>query len=184
MSGNKSFCSQTPRDSVCVLCIEFFLGLFLTRIVVWRTTCWHLYNCLEIHMVKRLICLGSIPNQRSCPSAKTCQFPTEDAPSMLGKIAFPAICKDGPHCPDLTNYHYINHLQTLGAKVLHFQHVVSMMVNIGNSIRAKTPTATQAIEHSTNSYLHLILNTEIYRVYAWWRWLNWGESLGVFTGTP
>ncbi|MBN3278313.1 GT2D2 protein, partial [Polyodon spathula] len=81
---------------------------------------------------------------------------------MLGKkIGFIAI---------FFNYHCIIHLQTLCAKVLNFQHVMSVVVKIVNSIRAR------ALQHrlfKTLLYSDLILNSEV-------QWLSKGKVLECF----
>ena len=89
---------------------------------------------------------------------------------------FIAHCKNDPDFPPFLHYHCIIHQQAICAKVTGFDHVMTPVVKIINSIRAKAKqhrTFKVLLEELSAEYGDLLLHTEI-------RWLSRGRILKRF----
>ena len=102
---------------------------------------------------------------------------TDGAPAMIGRHAgFIAHCKGDTDFPNFLHYHCIIHQQSLCAKVIGFEHVMTPVVKIINSIRSKAKQHRNfkvLLEELSAEYGDLLLHTEI-------RWLSRGRILHGF----
>ncbi|KAK0154682.1 General transcription factor II-I repeat domain-containing protein 2 [Merluccius polli] len=115
--------------------------------------------------------------EKNIPLEKLVSVTTDGAPAMTGRHSgFIARCRRDPDFPRFLNYHCIIHQQAICAKVMGFDHVMTPVVKIVNSIRSK---ATQhrsfklLLEELSAEYGDLLLHTEI-------RWLSRGRVLQRF----
>ena len=53
------------------------------------------------------------------------------------RAGFIALCRNDHDFPDFVNYHCVIHQQALAGKVVNFSHVMTLVVKLINSIRAK-----------------------------------------------
>ena len=112
--------------------------------------------------------------QKKVPLEKLVAVTTDGAPAMIGRHAgFIAHCKGDPDFPKLLHYHCIIHQQALCAKVIGFEHVMTPVVKIINSIRSKAKQHRifkVLLQEMSAEYGDLLLHTEI-------RWLSRGRVL-------
>ena len=101
----------------------------------------------------------------------------DGALAMIGRHAgFIAHCKGDPDFPKLLHYHCIIHQQALCAKVICFEHVMTAVVKIINSICSKAKQHRifkELLEEMSAEYGDLLLHTEI-------RWLSRGRFTSFF----
>jgi hypothetical protein len=102
---------------------------------------------------------------------------TDGAPAMTGEnVGFIGLCKKDPAFPIFFSYHCVIHQQALCTKVIDFQHVMSVVQKIVNSILAR-PLPHRLFKHLLDEtdahYGDLILHTEV-------RWLSRGKVLFRF----
>ena len=77
-------------------------------------------------------------HDNSIPIHKLVAITTDGAPAMRGvHSGFVALCRRDPDFPEFLNYHCVIHQQGLASKVVDFSHVLTLVVMIVNSIRAK-----------------------------------------------
>ncbi|XP_070408067.1 general transcription factor II-I repeat domain-containing protein 2B-like [Nothobranchius furzeri] len=99
------------------------------------------------------------------------------APAMIGRHAgFIAHCKGDTDFPTFLHYHCIIHQQAICSKVTGFEHVMTPVVKIINSIRSKAKQHRifkVLLEELSAEYGDLLLHTEI-------RWLSRGRVLQRF----
>ncbi|CAL9703583.1 unnamed protein product [Knipowitschia caucasica] len=92
------------------------------------------------------------------------------------RVGFIEHCKNDQDFPPFLHYHSIIHQQSLCAKVTGFDHVMTPVIKIINSIRAKAKqhrTFKLLLEELSAEYGDLLLHTEI-------RWLSRGRILKRF----
>ncbi|CAM4361987.1 unnamed protein product [Leuciscus chuanchicus] len=76
--------------------------------------------------------------EKNVPFEKLVSVTTDGAPAMTGQHAgFVALCRGDPDFPKFLHYHCIIHQQALCAKVMGFDHVMTPVIKIINSIRSK-----------------------------------------------
>ncbi|KAG7520096.1 hypothetical protein JOB18_023114 [Solea senegalensis] len=76
--------------------------------------------------------------EKKVPLEKLVSVTTDGAPAMIGRhTGFVAHCKADPEFPNFLQYHCIIHQQALCAKVICFEHVMTPVVKIINSIRSR-----------------------------------------------
>ncbi|XP_063730588.1 general transcription factor II-I repeat domain-containing protein 2A-like [Eleginops maclovinus] len=113
-------------------------------------------------------------NNRNIPLEKLVSITTDGAPAMTGRHAgFIALCKSDPAFPKFVQYHCIIHQQALCAKVIGFEHVMTPVVRIINSIRSKAKQHRSfkvMLAELSAEYGDLLLHTDI-------RWLSRGRIL-------
>ncbi|KAK0131346.1 Protein ZBED8 [Merluccius polli] len=107
--------------------------------------------------------------EKKIPVEKLVSVTTDGVPAMTGRHSgFIAPCKADPDFPKFLNYHCIIHQQAICSKVMGFDHVMTPVVKIINSIRAKAKQHRhfkQFLEECSAEYGNLLLHTEI-------RWLS------------
>uniref|UniRef100_A0A8C6PIG0 SPIN-DOC-like zinc-finger domain-containing protein n=1 Tax=Nothobranchius furzeri TaxID=105023 RepID=A0A8C6PIG0_NOTFU len=115
--------------------------------------------------------------EHKVPLEKLVSMTTEGAPAMIGRHAgFIAHCKGDTDFPTFLHYHCIIHQQAICSKVTGFEHVMTPVVKIINSIRSKAKQHrmfTVLLEEPSAEYSDLLLHTEI-------RWLSRGRVLQRF----
>ncbi|CAB4064545.1 unnamed protein product [Lepeophtheirus salmonis] len=76
--------------------------------------------------------------ENNVPIEKLVSITTYGAPAMTGRRSgFIALCKPDPDLPKIVSYHCIIHQQAICAKVMRFDNVMTPVIKIINSIRAK-----------------------------------------------
>ncbi len=96
---------------------------------------------------------------------------------MLGvRSGFIALCRNDPDFPDFVNYHCVIHQQALAGKFVDFSHVMTLVVKLINSIRAK------ALQHHLFKALFVELDAAYgdLLLHADVRWLSRGKVLQRF----
>ncbi|KAI4896999.1 hypothetical protein NFI96_008864 [Prochilodus magdalenae] len=115
--------------------------------------------------------------EKKVPLEKLVSVTTDGAPAMIGRhTGFVAHCKADPEFPNFLQYHCIIHQQALCAKVICFEHVMTPVVKIINSIRSRAKqhrTFKVLLEELSAEYGDLLPHTEI-------RWLSRGRILQRF----
>jgi Domain of unknown function (DUF4371)/Spin-doc zinc-finger/hAT family C-terminal dimerisation region len=115
--------------------------------------------------------------EKSIPIHKLASITTDGAPSMTGiHNGFIALCRKDNTFPPFLSYHCIVHQQALCGKVLNMKHVMSVVVKVVNSIRAKALQRRlfrSLLEEIDCQYGELLLHTEV-------RWLSRGKVLQRF----
>lgn len=118
-------------------------------------------------------------NSINMPLHKLSAITTDGAPAMVGKNkGFIAFCEKDESFPRFLAYHCIIHQEALCCKILPFDHVMKIVTNIINSIRAAPLQHRLFIalveDTDTEDKVHdLILHTEV-------RWLSKGRVLARF----
>ena len=112
-----------------------------------------------------------------CVKEKLVSITTDGAPAMIGsRIGFISLCKEDTEFAPFFNYHCIIHQQALCGKVVDFEHVMSVVLKIVNSIRAR-PLQDRLFKILTDEvdeqYGSLLLHSEV-------RWLSKGKVLERF----
>lgn len=112
--------------------------------------------------------------EKKVPLEKLVSVTTDGAPAMIGRhTGFIAHCKGDTEFPNFLHYHYIIHQQALCAKVIGFEHLMTAVVKIINSIRSRAKqhrTFKVLLEELSTEYGDLLLHIEI-------RWLSRGQIL-------
>uniref|UniRef100_UPI003AAD8DF6 general transcription factor II-I repeat domain-containing protein 2-like n=1 Tax=Centroberyx gerrardi TaxID=166262 RepID=UPI003AAD8DF6 len=115
--------------------------------------------------------------EKKVPLEKLVSVTTDGAPAMTGRhTGFVAQCKGDPDFPKFLHYHCIIHQQAICAKVMGFDHIMTPVIKIINSIRAKAKQHRSfkvLLEELSAEYGDLLLHTEI-------RWLSRGRVLQRF----
>ena len=115
--------------------------------------------------------------EKKVPLNKLASITTDGAPAMTGRHAgFIAQCRNDPDFPTFLHYHCIIHQQAICAKVTGFDHVMTPVVRIINSIRSKAKQHRMfkmLLDELSAEYGDLLLHTEI-------RWLSRGRILKRF----
>ncbi|KAK0131923.1 General transcription factor II-I repeat domain-containing protein 2B [Merluccius polli] len=111
------------------------------------------------------------------PIIKLVAITTDGAPAMHGvRLGFVALCRNDSAFPEFMTYHCVIHQQALVGKVLDFSHVMSLVVKLINSIRAKAlqhHLFKALMDELDASYGDLILHADV-------RWLSRGKVLQRF----
>lgn len=111
------------------------------------------------------------------PLDKLVSMPTDGAPAMIGRHSgFIAHCKNDPDFPAFLNYHCIIHQQAICSKVMCFNHVMTPVVWIINSIRSKSKQHRcfkLFLDELSAEYGDVLFHTEV-------RWLRRGRVLHRF----
>ncbi|XP_070408070.1 general transcription factor II-I repeat domain-containing protein 2-like [Nothobranchius furzeri] len=111
--------------------------------------------------------------ENEVPLEKLVSMTTDGAPAMIGRHAgFIAHCKGDTDFPTFLHYHCIIHQQAICSKVTGFEHVMTPVVKIINSIRSKAKQHRifkVLLEELSAEYGDLLLHTEI-------RWLSRGRN--------
>ena len=115
--------------------------------------------------------------EKKVPLNKLASITTDGAPAMTGWHAgFIAQCRNDPDFPTFLHYHCIIHQQAICAKVTGFDHVMTPVVRIINSIRSKAKQHRMfkmLLDELSAEYGDLLLHTEK-------RWLSRGRILKRF----
>ena len=115
--------------------------------------------------------------EHNVPIEKLVSITTDGAPAMTGRHSgFIALCKADPDFPKIVNYHCIIHQQAICAKVMRFDHVMTPVIKIINSIRAKAKQHRSfklLLQELSAEHSDLLLHTEV-------RWLSRGKILHRF----
>ncbi|XP_069502334.1 general transcription factor II-I repeat domain-containing protein 2-like [Ambystoma mexicanum] len=111
------------------------------------------------------------------PLQKLVAVTTDGAPAMIGRnIGFVALCRRDPDYPEFRSYHCIIHQQLLCSKVLNYQHVMTVVLKMVNSIRARSlqnRLFKSLLDEMDAHYGFLLFHTEV-------RWLSRGKVLQRF----
>ncbi|GFT22819.1 zinc finger BED domain-containing protein 5 [Trichonephila clavipes] len=117
----------------------------------------------------------SIENQ--LPLQKLSSITTDGARARTGKEnGFIGLCRKDPLFPKFIAYHCLIHQEMLFSKAINFNHIMSIVTKIINSIKAK---ATQHrlfklyLENENTEFKDFLLHTEV-------RWLTRGKVLERF----
>ena len=115
--------------------------------------------------------------EKKMPLNKLISTTTNGAPAMTGRhVGFITRCRNDPDFPTFLHYHCIIHQQALCAKVTGFDHVMTTVLKIINSIRSKAKQHRMfkmLLDELSAEYGDLLLPTEI-------RWLSRGQILKRF----
>ncbi len=115
--------------------------------------------------------------ENDIPIHKLVAITTDGAPAMLGvRSGFIALCRNDPDFPDFVNYHCVIHQQALAGKVVDFSHVMTLVVKLINSIRAKALQRRlfkALLDELDAAYGDLLLHADV-------RWLSRGKVLQHF----
>ncbi|KAL2097960.1 hypothetical protein ACEWY4_007167 [Coilia grayii] len=115
--------------------------------------------------------------QNNIPIHKLVSITTDRAPAMCGvRAGFIALCRNDPEFPEFKNYHCVIHQQALTGKVVDFSHVMTLVVKVVNSIRAKAlqhRLFKALLDELESAYGDLILHADV-------RWLSRGKVLQRF----
>lgn len=115
--------------------------------------------------------------ENDIPIHKLVAITTDGAPAMLGvRSGFIALCRNDPAFPDFVNYHCVIHQQALAGKVVDFSHVMTLVVKLINSIRAKALQRRlfkALLDELDAAYGDLLLHADV-------RWLSRGKVLQRF----
>lgn len=107
-------------------------------------------------------------DENCIPIQKLVAIPTDGAPAMRGvRSGFIALCRSDPAFPDFVNYHCVIHQQALVGKVVDFSHVMTLVVKLINSIRAKALQQRlfkALLDELDAAYGDLILHADV-----WWQ---------------
>ena len=119
----------------------------------------------------------SYVREKNIPIHKLVAITTDGAPAMCGVHAgFIALCRNDPDFPDFMKYHCVIHQQALAGKVVDFSHVMSLVVKVVNSIRAKAlqhRLFKALLDELDSAYGDLLLHADV-------RWLSRGKVLQRF----
>lgn len=111
------------------------------------------------------------------PIHKLVAITTDGAPAMCGvHSGFVALCRNDPDFPDFVNYHCVIHQQALAGKAVDFSHVMTLVVKLVNSIRAKAlqhRLFKALLDELDVTYGDLLLHANV-------RWLSRGKVLQRF----
>ncbi|XP_069476392.1 general transcription factor II-I repeat domain-containing protein 2-like [Ambystoma mexicanum] len=111
------------------------------------------------------------------PLQKLVAVTTDGAAVMIGRnIGFVALCRRDPDFPEFRSYHCIIHQQSLCSKVLSYQHVMTVVLKIVNSISARSlqnRLFKSLLDEMDAQYGFLLFHTEV-------RWLSRGKVLQRF----
>lgn len=112
------------------------------------------------------------------PFKKLSSITTDGAPAMTGKnVGFIALCKQDPEFPTFISYHCIIHQQNLCSKIMGFEHVISIVAKMINSIVKSSAQQHRQfkllLEENESEFSDLCLYTEV-------RWLSKGKTLQRF----
>ena len=115
--------------------------------------------------------------EKKVPLNKLTSITTDGAPAMTGRhVGFITRCRNDPDFPTFLHYNCIIHQQAICAKVTGFDHVMTPVVKIINSIRSKAKQHRMfkmLLDELSAEYGDLLLHTEI-------RWLSRGQILKRF----
>uniref|UniRef100_A0A3B1KBC7 DUF4371 domain-containing protein n=1 Tax=Astyanax mexicanus TaxID=7994 RepID=A0A3B1KBC7_ASTMX len=115
--------------------------------------------------------------ENDLPFQKLVSITRDGAPAMCGIHAgFIALCRKDPIFPAFVSYHCVIHQQALASKVVDFSHVMTVVVKIVNSIRAKAlqhRLFKSLLDELDAEYGDLILHADV-------RWLSRGKVLQRF----
>lgn len=116
-------------------------------------------------------------DENCIPIHKLVAITTDGAPAMRGvRSGFIALCRNDPAFPDFLNYHCVIHQQALVGKVVDFSHVMTLVVKLINSIRAKAlqhRLFKALLDELDAAYGDLIFHADV-------RWLSRGKVLQRF----
>ncbi|CAM4607670.1 unnamed protein product [Leuciscus chuanchicus] len=140
---------------------------FLTLLPLKTTTRGvDIYNVFKTYRVEKRV-----------PLEKLVSMTTDGAPAMIGRHSgFIAHCNNDPDFPAFLNYHCIIHQQAICSKVMRFDHVMTPVVKIINSICAKSKQHRcfkVFLDELSAEYGDLLFHTEV-------RWLSRGNVLHRF----
>ena len=120
---------------------------------------------------KKYVCDNDIPIH------KLVAITTDGAPAMRGvRAGFIALCRNDHDFPDFVNYHCVIHQQALAGKVVDLSHVMTLVVKLINSIRAKALQRRlfkALLDELDAAYGDLLLHADV-------RWLCRGKVLQRF----
>lgn len=115
--------------------------------------------------------------ENDIPIHKLVAITTDGAPAMRGaRNGFIGLCRNDPDFPSFVNYHCVIHQQALAGKVLDFSHVMTLVVKLVNSIRAKAlqhRLFKALLDELDAAYGDLLLHADV-------RWLSRGKVLQRF----
>uniref|UniRef100_A0A8C8SXX4 Uncharacterized protein n=1 Tax=Pelusios castaneus TaxID=367368 RepID=A0A8C8SXX4_9SAUR len=115
--------------------------------------------------------------EKNIPLEKLVSISTDGAPAMLDvNSGFIALCRTDPEFPSFVSYHCVIHQQALASKVVDFSHVMTVVVKMINSIRAKAlqhRLFKSLLDELDATYGELILHADV-------RWLSRGKVLQRF----
>ncbi|TWW53777.1 SCAN domain-containing protein 3 [Takifugu flavidus] len=127
MSGNLA--NQPDRDLARMVFDDFSTKEELLTLLPLKTTMRgvDIYNAVKEFLVEKKV-----------PLEKLVSVTTDGAPAMIGRhTGFIAHCKGDTEFSNFLHYHCIIHQQALCAKVIGFEHVMTPVVKIINSIRSR-----------------------------------------------
>lgn len=127
---------------------------------------------VDIYNVFKNYCM-----EKHVPLDKLVSMTTNGAPAMIGRHSgFISHCKKDPDFPAFVNYHCIIHQQAICSKVMCFNHVMTPVVRIINSIQSKSKQHRcfkLFLDELSAEYGELLFHTEV-------RWLSRGKVLHRF----